>query len=113
MIHPIDKLVGARIRQARWLKGMTQAQLGEAAGCKFQQIQKYETGANRVSASRLWEVARALDRPLSYFFESENGPEAAASPSMDRMTAEMLQIFTALSETERRAVLNLARSMSK
>lgn len=113
MPHPVDKIVGSRIRQARWFKGMTQSQLGEVAGCKFQQIQKYETAANRISASRLWEVARALDRPLSYFFESESLPEAPASPSVDRMTAEMLHIFSSLTEAEQKALLSLARSMSK
>lgn len=111
MPHPIDKLVGSRIRQGRWLKGMTQAQLGEAASCKFQQIQKYETGANRVSASRLWEIARALDKPVTYFFEGDEWPEAATLPTVDRKTAEMLQVLMALPETKRQAVLDLARSM--
>ena len=69
MAHPVDVHVGKRIRHRRWLVNMTQQQLAERVGIKFQQIQKYETGANRVSASRLWQISRALDVAISYFFE--------------------------------------------
>ena len=64
MKHEVDVHVGTRIRHRRWLIGMTQQQLADQVGIKFQQIQKYETGANRVSASRLWDIARALDVPI-------------------------------------------------
>jgi len=67
--HPVDMHVGAAIRRRRRELGMTQQQLGQLVNIKFQQIQKYETGANRVSASRLWEISRALDVPVSHFFE--------------------------------------------
>ena len=69
MAHPVDVHVGKRVRHRRWLIGMTQQQLAERVGIKFQQIQKYETGANRVSASRLWDIADALEVPVSFFFE--------------------------------------------
>ena len=69
MAHPVDVHVGKRIRQRRWLTGMTQQQLAQSVGIKFQQIQKYETGANRVSASRLWDIASALDVPVTFFFD--------------------------------------------
>ncbi|MEO0761638.1 MAG: helix-turn-helix transcriptional regulator, partial [Pseudomonadota bacterium] len=69
MSHPVDVHVGQRVRQRRWMMGMTQQQLAEKVGIKFQQIQKYETGANRISASRLWDVAAALDVQVSFFFE--------------------------------------------
>lgn len=69
MPHPVDEFVGQRLRHRRWLVGMTQQQLGEAVGIKFQQIQKYESGVNRVSASRLWDIARTLQVPVSFFFE--------------------------------------------
>src|SRR5690606_41392984 len=69
MTHPVDVHVGKRIRHRRWLLGMTQQQLAEQVGIKFQQIQKYETGANRVSASRLWDIADSLGVPVSFFFE--------------------------------------------
>ena len=65
MKHPVDAHVGKRIRHRRWMVGMTQQQLAEKVGIKFQQIQKYETGMNRVSASRLWDVADALGVPNS------------------------------------------------
>ena len=60
MKHPVDVHVGKRVRHRRWMVGMTQQQLGDIVGIKFQQIQKYETGMNRVSASRLWDIADAL-----------------------------------------------------
>ena len=56
MKHPVDLHVGQRVRQRRWLLGMTQQQLAEKVGIKFQQIQKYETGTNRISSSRLWDI---------------------------------------------------------
>jgi transcriptional regulator with XRE-family HTH domain len=59
MKHPVDAHVGKRIRHRRWMVGMTQQQLADKVGIKFQQIQKYETGMNRVSASRLWDIADA------------------------------------------------------
>ena len=69
MKHPVDVHVGKRVRHRRWMVGMTQQQLAEKVGIKFQQIQKYETGMNRVSASRLWDIADALGAPVSFFFE--------------------------------------------
>ena len=63
MKHGVDVHVGKRIRHRRWMIGMTQQQLADKVGIKFQQIQKYETGMNRVSASRLWDIARAVDSP--------------------------------------------------
>ncbi len=69
MKHPVDAHVGKRIRHRRWMVGMTQQQLADKVGIKFQQIQKYETGMNRVSASRLWDIATALGVTVSFFFE--------------------------------------------
>ncbi|PWR02314.1 hypothetical protein DKT77_12240 [Meridianimarinicoccus roseus] len=69
MPHPVDIHVGRVIRQIRREAGFTQQHLAERVGIKFQQIQKYETGANRVSASRLWEISRVLGVPVSAFFE--------------------------------------------
>lgn len=77
MSHPVDEFVGQRLRHRRWLVGMTQQQLGEAVGIKFQQIQKYESGVNRVSASRLWDISRALSVPVSFFFEGLQDPAKA------------------------------------
>jgi transcriptional regulator with XRE-family HTH domain len=65
--NPVDKHVGSRMRTRRLLAGMSQERLGEALGITFQQIQKYEKGTNRISASRLVEIARILDVGIDYF----------------------------------------------
>jgi len=75
---PIDAHVGARIRLRRTLMGMSQERLGEALGLTFQQVQKYERGVNRVGASRLFDLSRALDVPISFFFDDMPEPLAAA-----------------------------------
>ncbi|NHO31525.1 helix-turn-helix domain-containing protein [Acetobacter fallax] len=68
-IHDLDVHVGARIRLRRTMLGMSQEKLGEAIGLTFQQIQKYERGTNRVSASRLYDIARVLDVPIGFFYD--------------------------------------------
>ncbi len=77
---PIDTHVGARIRLRRTMLGMSQERLGEALGLTFQQVQKYERGVNRVGASRLFDLSRVLDVPISFFFDdmSDAGAQAAA-----------------------------------
>lgn len=74
---PIDEWVGARIRERRQLLGMSQSTLGQALGLTFQQIQKYERGRNRVSASVLWRTAEVLDVPITFFFEGLEGRAAS------------------------------------
>ncbi|MBL4692169.1 MAG: helix-turn-helix transcriptional regulator [Magnetovibrio sp.] len=71
--RPVDIHVGARLRQRRTLLGMSQEKLGEAVGLTFQQIQKYERGANRIGASRLYQLGQVLDVSVSYFFEEMPG----------------------------------------
>ena len=66
MAHPVDLHVGKRIRHRRWIVGITQQQLAEKVGIKFQQIQKYESGANRVSASRLWDISETLAVSINF-----------------------------------------------
>ncbi len=78
MLHPVDMHVGARVRQRRVLQGMTQIELANALGLTFQQVQKYELGTNRISASRLHDLSRVFDVPINYFFE-DMPPEVAAS----------------------------------
>jgi transcriptional regulator with XRE-family HTH domain len=75
---PIDAHVGSRIRLRRTLLGMSQERLGEALGLTFQQVQKYERGVNRVGASRLFDLSRVLDVPISFFFDDMPEPLAAA-----------------------------------
>ena len=73
--NPIDVHVGARIRLRRTLLGMSQEKLGECLGLTFQQVQKYEKGANRISASRLYFTAKILGVPVQFFFEELPGVE--------------------------------------
>ena len=78
---PVDVHVGARLRVRRTLLGMSQTTLGEAIGVTFQQMQKYEKGTNRISASRLYDLARVLDVPIEYFFDDMPTAVAASSPA--------------------------------
>ncbi|MEM8685624.1 MAG: helix-turn-helix transcriptional regulator [Pseudomonadota bacterium] len=120
MPHPVDVHVGKRIRHRRWLVGMTQQQLAEAVGIKFQQIQKYETGANRVSASRLWDIADALDVDVKFFFEGlaqENEEKASADmvPADllgDKEALDLVRSYYAIPENQRRRLFDLARVLS-
>lgn len=120
MPHPVDVHVGKRIRHRRWLVGMTQQQLAESVGIKFQQIQKYETGANRVSASRLWDIAGSLDVDISFFFE---GLEAEAKMNVakanapsdllgDKEALDLVRSYYAIPENQRRRLFDLARVLS-
>ena len=76
--HPVDVHVGGRVRARRAFLGLSQTKLGAAVGLTFQQIQKYERGANRIGSSRLYQFAGILDVPVSFFFE---GVEEAMSES--------------------------------
>lgn len=78
--NPVDVHVGGRVRLRRTLMGMSQEKLGEAIGLTFQQVQKYERGANRIGASRLWDLSRVLDVPMSYFFEDMDDDTVQHSP---------------------------------
>jgi transcriptional regulator with XRE-family HTH domain len=77
--HPVDIHVGTRVRQCRTLLGMTQTGLGDALGLTFQQVQKYERGANRVGSSRLYDLSRVFDVPVGFFFDDM--PTAMATSS--------------------------------
>jgi transcriptional regulator with XRE-family HTH domain len=117
MKHPVDVHVGQRVRQRRWMIGMTQQQLGNKVGIKFQQIQKYETGTNRVSASRLWDIAAALDVPVSFFFEGLNGEHLLVAAHGDILTdkeaLELVRAYYTIPETQRRRLFDLARVLSE
>lgn len=121
MVHVVDVHVGKRIRQRRWLTGMTQQKLAELVGIKFQQIQKYETGANRVSASRLWDIADALGVPVSFFFEGIKDDQAEGTAPLDGLPAdlmadkeamELVRSYYAIPENQRRRLFELARVLS-
>ena len=114
MTHPVDVHVGKRVRHRRWLIGMTQQQLAEQVGIKFQQIQKYETGANRVSASRLWDV------PVAFFFEGldDQDKETTTQTSVpadimgDKEALDLVRSYYAIPENQRRRLFELARVLS-
>lgn len=122
MAHPVDVHVGKRVRHRRWLVGMTQQQLAERVGIKFQQIQKYETGANRISASRLWDIADALEVPVSFFFEGIETEGAAQSDQKadnvpadllgDKEALDLVRSYYAIPENQRRRLFELARVLS-
>jgi len=119
MKHPVDVHVGKRIRHRRWMVGMTQQQLAEKVGIKFQQIQKYETGMNRVSASRLWDISEALSVPINFFFEGlESGAGATAEATLpgdilaDKEALELVRSYYAIPENQRRRLFELARVLS-
>ncbi len=125
MRHPVDVHVGKRVRHRRWMVGMTQQQLGDIVGIKFQQIQKYETGMNRISASRLWDIAQALDVSISFFFEGFDddaaGVDAAAAAPRgsqrgdllaDKEALELVRSYYSIPEAQRRRLFDLARVLS-
>lgn len=128
MKHPVDVHVGKRIRHRRWLVGMTQQQLAEKVGIKFQQIQKYETGMNRVSASRLWDISDAVGVEISFFFAEmaddkdvvdENAAAGAADTRSlpmdimaDKEAIELVRSYYAIPENQRRRLFDLARVLS-
>ena len=98
--NPVDLHVGGRIRMRRRILGVSQEKLAEALGLTFQQVQKYERGANRVSASKLYEIAKTLQAPITYFFEGLADP-VSSDPDEEHseqamhdflMTAEGLEL---------------------
>ena len=126
--NPIDIHVGGRIRLRRMMSGLSQERLGEQMGLTFQQIQKYEKGANRVGASRLFQLAQVLEVPVSYFFddlELEDQRHArgfAESKTQDfvleflnsREGLELNRAFVRIQDPQvRRRVIDLIRSLAE
>lgn len=119
MANSIDLHVGKRLRRRRRLLGITQQQLAESIGIRFQQIQKYECGANRVTASRLYELAGALKVPVNYFFEGlqtvqqeVNGhSELPADVLSQKETLELVRAYYQLGDRPRRRLLDLAKAL--
>ncbi len=97
---------------------MTQQQLGDKVGIKFQQIQKYETGANRISASRMWDIAASMEVPVSFFFEGLEGQapdtgEARGDILTDKEAVDLVRAYYSIPETQRRRLFDLARVLSE
>ena len=118
----IDLHLGKRLRRRRRLLGLTQNQVAEVVGIRFQQIQKYECGANRISAARLWQLSEALDVPVSYFYDGlgeyqprreREQPEPRAGETLARKeTQDLIRAYYQLGERPRRRLLDLAKSLN-
>ncbi len=121
MTNEIDLHVGRRLRRRRRLLGLTQQELGEQVGIRFQQIQKYECGANRVSAARLFELSEALSVPVQHFYEglSEHNSisgkvdENVLSPDIlsKKETMDLIRAYYSMGEAPRKHLLDLAKSL--
>lgn len=122
--NPVDLHVGARVRMRRKLLGVSQEKLADALGLTFQQVQKYERGTNRISASKLFEIGRFLQAPVSYFFEGvgPSSPETLTdNPSEQSMHeflmtpegVELASLLPKLAPKYRRRVLELVRTLAE
>ena len=125
--NPVDKYVGSRVRMRRIMLGMSQEKLGEAIGITFQQLQKYERGANRISASRLFNLSQVLGVPVSFFFDeippnglSEARPETPEETEGDdeaatlsrRETLELVRAYYRIGEPPvRRRAFELIKAL--
>jgi len=130
--NPVDIHVGGRVRLRRTLLGFSQERLGDAIGLTFQQVQKYERGANRIGSSRLFDLARVLEVPVSYFFD-EMAPGVGArgagrargqaeakpapferDPMAKRETLELVRAYYRIADPRvRKRVFELAKSLAK
>lgn len=122
-MNPVDEVVGKRIRAQRVARKLSQTDLGNAIGVRFQQIQKYETGQNRVSASRLWAIADTLGVDVRHFFEGIDAVEANGSSESkaidtrahlsDPKVLRMVQIFENLPANQQHAVLSFIETLAQ
>ena len=125
--NDVDVHVGSRMRQRRKMLNVSQEKLADALGLTFQQVQKYERGFNRISASKLYDAAHFLQTPITYFYEglarpqlaAEGAPTEPATPAYvysflaDHEGAELAQAFVRISRRRRRKVLvELARELA-
>jgi len=123
--HPVDTHVGRRMRQRREMCGMPQKELARQLGISFQQVQKYESGANRISASKLWQLCGVLDVTPGYFFEGLNSQRSSAgsadkagAPETDsrsaRQVLDLNQAFQKIADTRvRRQIVQLVKSLGR
>lgn len=106
--HPVDVYVGQRVRLRRTLLGLSQGRLGDQLGLTFQQVQKYERGANRIAASRLKQMADALDVPIGFFFDGFDDADDLREPAVDRQLVELAKRLAAFDQPQRAALLRAA-----
>ncbi len=116
----VDQELGARVRRRRLELGMSQERLAELLGVTFQQVQKYEKGVNRIAASRLYDIAHALDMPAARFFEGLGGASCGGraesfpdDPLATPGAGELVRLFATIESNEvRRRVIDLVRAMT-
>ncbi len=117
MNHPVDDHVGAKLRQLRKSAGMSQSVLAGRLGLTFQQVQKYERGTNRVSASKLYETAAILGVPVADFFDGltpDNVVQFPSAPSRDdEVLARLIEVFEAIPKAERPKVLKVVAAAAE
>lgn len=120
MYHKTDVHIGGRIRERRIALGMSQAALAAGLGITFQQVQKYESGANRVGGSRLWDISQALNVPVSYFFDGlDEAAQALANEQqpaepLSRRSLELARAINAIPEGEvKEQVVKLVKAFAK
>lgn len=117
--QPVDVHVGERIKGRRLILGVSQQKLGDALGITFQQVQKYERGTNRVSASRLFSIAKALDVPVNYFFEDAETATATLlqpgepEPMKNPRNVRLVRMFLSLSRPQQDRVFDLMRDITR
>ena len=114
----IDVHVGQRVRQRRVLCGLSQTELANAIGLTFQQLQKYERGMNRISASKLWQISQVLDVPVQWFFKEISEPKNEQDKQNDsfhmkRETLELVRNYAAAPADVQRKFLSLVKSIAK
>lgn len=117
MADNIDVHLGRRLRRRRRLLGLTQQELALACGVRFQQIQKYECAANRMSAARVWQLSEVLEVPVSYFYEGfaearAGGGEEGGELFARKETRDLVRAYYQLGERPRRRLLDLAKSLN-
>lgn len=119
MPRETDIHIGRRLREARLARGLSQGALGEKLGVTFQQVQKYESGANRIGGSRLWDISGILEVPVSHFFEglqnatTPTESEAAQAPLTRRSLDLAKEIDAIEDETVKLQILRLVRAIAK
>ena len=126
--NPIDVHVGKRVRARRTMRGLSQSKLGKAINTTFQQVQKYEQGANRIGSSRLYQLSKVLDTPIANFFEDFQGPASIRQPGlaeappegfrhdplMRRETLELVRAYYRIDTTEvRKRIFELVKSLAR
>lgn len=108
----IDREVGKRLRVIRNARGFSQECLAEKLGLTFQQVQKYESGKNRISASRIWDICKVVEKPINYFFDGLDDIPSNEEPPK-RIDLEMMRVFQGLNPEVKNSVLRMLKHMPR